>query len=196
MDQYDLDGVDECHRGYLLDREMSDAELSFRERGRLHLQVPPRPRTLRRGEDRPHCHSGPAHHRNLWRADLHLLVPGGRDRRLPDRPRAASAHRDRLARAGIISRKDEQSICSTPRPARSISASARRAQLRGRGVQPAGYHRAVQPGRGRGAGQAHRSRAARQDADLCRQPTVTPTSWWTSSRRRSRKPTARSTMRR
>lgn len=30
IDQYDLIIVDECHRGYLLDREMSDAELSFR----------------------------------------------------------------------------------------------------------------------------------------------------------------------
>ena len=27
--QYDLMVIDECHRGYLLDREMSDAELSF-----------------------------------------------------------------------------------------------------------------------------------------------------------------------
>lgn len=30
VDQYDLMIIDECHRGYLLDREMSDAELSFR----------------------------------------------------------------------------------------------------------------------------------------------------------------------
>jgi type I restriction enzyme R subunit len=30
VDQYDLIVVDECHRGYLLDRELSDAELSFR----------------------------------------------------------------------------------------------------------------------------------------------------------------------
>ncbi len=30
IDQYDLMIVDECHRGYLLDREMSDSELSFR----------------------------------------------------------------------------------------------------------------------------------------------------------------------
>lgn len=29
VDQYDAIVVDECHRGYLLDREMSDAELSF-----------------------------------------------------------------------------------------------------------------------------------------------------------------------
>jgi type I restriction enzyme R subunit len=31
VDQYDLIVVDECHRGYLLDREMSDKELSFRD---------------------------------------------------------------------------------------------------------------------------------------------------------------------
>lgn len=30
VDQYDCIVVDECHRGYLLDRELSDAELSFR----------------------------------------------------------------------------------------------------------------------------------------------------------------------
>lgn len=30
VDQYDLMIVDECHRGYLLDREMSDDEMSFR----------------------------------------------------------------------------------------------------------------------------------------------------------------------
>lgn len=30
IDQYDLIVVDECHRGYLLDRELSDAELCFR----------------------------------------------------------------------------------------------------------------------------------------------------------------------
>lgn len=30
VDQYDLMVIDECHRGYLLDREMSDAELNFR----------------------------------------------------------------------------------------------------------------------------------------------------------------------
>ncbi len=30
VDQYDLMVIDECHRGYLLDREMSDAELAFR----------------------------------------------------------------------------------------------------------------------------------------------------------------------
>lgn len=30
VDQYDLMVIDECHRGYLLDREMSDSELTFR----------------------------------------------------------------------------------------------------------------------------------------------------------------------
>lgn len=31
VDQYDLIVVDECHRGYLLDRELSDTELEFRD---------------------------------------------------------------------------------------------------------------------------------------------------------------------
>ncbi|MFV3132085.1 DEAD/DEAH box helicase family protein, partial [Niveispirillum sp. KHB5.9] len=31
IDQYDLMLVDECHRGYLLDRELSDQELEFRD---------------------------------------------------------------------------------------------------------------------------------------------------------------------
>ena len=31
IDQYDLILIDECHRGYLLDREMSDAEATFRD---------------------------------------------------------------------------------------------------------------------------------------------------------------------
>ena len=31
VDQYDLILIDECHRGYLLDREMSDAEVAFRD---------------------------------------------------------------------------------------------------------------------------------------------------------------------
>ena len=30
VDRYDCIVVDECHRGYLLDRELSDTELSFR----------------------------------------------------------------------------------------------------------------------------------------------------------------------
>lgn len=33
IDQYDCIVVDECHRGYLLDREMGDDELSFRDQG-------------------------------------------------------------------------------------------------------------------------------------------------------------------
>ena len=68
VDQYDCIVVDECHRGYLLDRELSDTELEFRELRRLHLEVPPRAGLLRRGEDRPHRHAGAAHHADLRRA--------------------------------------------------------------------------------------------------------------------------------
>ena len=33
VDQYDLLVVDECHRGYTLDRELGEAELGFRDEG-------------------------------------------------------------------------------------------------------------------------------------------------------------------
>jgi type I restriction enzyme R subunit len=33
VDQYDCVVIDECHRGYLLDREMGDAEIDFRDEG-------------------------------------------------------------------------------------------------------------------------------------------------------------------
>jgi type I restriction enzyme R subunit len=33
VDAYDCIVVDECHRGYLLDREMSEAEVQFRDQG-------------------------------------------------------------------------------------------------------------------------------------------------------------------
>jgi type I restriction enzyme, R subunit len=55
VDQYDLMVVDECHRGYLLDRELSAAELSFR----IHLEISPCARTLRRREDRAHGNASP-----------------------------------------------------------------------------------------------------------------------------------------
>jgi type I restriction enzyme, R subunit len=49
VDTYDCIVVDECHRGYTLDREMSDRARVPR-RVRLHLEVPPRHRAFRRRE--------------------------------------------------------------------------------------------------------------------------------------------------
>ena len=99
VDQYDLIVVDECHRGYLLDREMSDAEFSFRgqedyiskyrrvldyfDAVKIGLTATP----------------APAHDRDFWRPDLQVFVSGRRDRGLPDRPRTADTDHDR-ARPG------------------------------------------------------------------------------------------------
>ena len=41
VDWYDCVIIDECHRGYILDQEMSDAELTVPQRVRLHLKVSP-----------------------------------------------------------------------------------------------------------------------------------------------------------
>jgi type I restriction enzyme R subunit len=81
VDQYDCIVVDECHRGYLLDREMGDAEMRLPRPRRLRLQVPPRARSLRRGEDRPHRHAGAAHDRDLRAAGVPVQLPRGGDRR-------------------------------------------------------------------------------------------------------------------
>ncbi len=108
VDQYDLMVVDECHRGYLLDREMSDAELSFRSQDDYiskYRRVLEYFDAVKIG-----LTATPALHtvRHLRRSDLHLLLPGGRHRRLPDRPRAAGPDRDRARQAGIKFAKDEQ----------------------------------------------------------------------------------------
>ena len=65
VDQYDLMVVDECHRGYLLDREMSDAELSFRKPGRLHIQIPPCAGVLRCRKNRPNGNASSSHGKHL-----------------------------------------------------------------------------------------------------------------------------------
>ena len=78
VDQYDCIVVDECHRGYLLDRELSDAELSLPRRGGLHLEVSPGPRAFRRGQGRADRHAGAAHRADLRRPGLHLQLPRGR----------------------------------------------------------------------------------------------------------------------
>jgi type I restriction enzyme R subunit len=76
--------------------EMSDGEL------RLPRRVATTSRSyrkaiesLRRGEDRAHRDTGPPHASDLRGPRLHVLVPRGRDRRLPRGSHAAHAHRHR-----------------------------------------------------------------------------------------------------
>ena len=115
IDQYDLMVVDECHRGYLLDREMSDAELGFRSQDDY---VSKYRRVLEHFDAvKIGLTATPALHTvaDLRRPDLHLLLPRGGDRWLPDRPRAArSRSRPRWPRRASPSRRASRWSCSTP----------------------------------------------------------------------------------
>ena len=95
VDQYDLMLVDECHRGYTLDREMSDAELGFRSEADYVSKYRRVIEHFRRRPHRPDCDARPAHDRDLRPPHLHLRPAGGGDRRLVGGSGAADPHRDR-----------------------------------------------------------------------------------------------------
>ena len=162
--------IDECHRGYLLDREMSDAELSFRGQDDYiskYRRVLEYFDAVKIGlTATPALHTTDIFGEPIFTYSYREAVIDGYliDHEPPVRIETA------LARAGIELRGGRAARAPRhPTPARSIHRPcARRTQLRGRAVQPAGHHRAVQPRRRRGAGQAHRPGAAGQDADLRR----------------------------
>jgi type I restriction enzyme, R subunit len=84
VDQYDLIVVDECHRGYLLDREMSDAEMSFRNEADY---VSKYRRVLEHFDAvKIGLTATPALHtvQIFWRPHLYLYIPRGGDRRIFD----------------------------------------------------------------------------------------------------------------
>ena len=89
VDQYDLMVVDECHRGYLLDREMSDAELSFRSQDDYiskYRRVLEYFDAVKIG-----LTATPALHTVsiFGKPDFQIFLPRSRDRRLSHRSRAA-----------------------------------------------------------------------------------------------------------
>jgi type I restriction enzyme, R subunit len=67
--------VDECHRGYLLDREMSDQELEFRSQDDKYRRVLEHFDAVKIGLTA----TSPPYGANLRRSDFHLLLPRGRD---------------------------------------------------------------------------------------------------------------------
>lgn len=91
VDQYDLMVVDECHRGYLLDREMSDAELSFRSQDDYiskYRRVLEHFDAVKVGlTATPALHTVSIFGEPVFK----YSYPRSRHRRLPDRPRAACA---------------------------------------------------------------------------------------------------------
>ena len=197
VDQYDLMVIDECHRGYLLDREMSDAELSFRGQDDYiskYRRVLEYFDAVKIGlTATPALHTTDIFGDPIFTYSYREAVIDGYliDHEPPIRIETA------LARAGIKFEKDEQlELLNTTHRRDRPRPCARRNPFRGRAVQPAGHHRGVQPGRRRGTGQAHRPGAARQDADLRRHRRPCRHRGQARSRRHSPTPTARSTTRR
>jgi type I restriction enzyme R subunit len=82
VDRYDCIVVDECHRGYLLDRELSDTEMQFRG---FEDYVSKYRRVIEHFDAvKVGLTATPAlHTTEIRRADLHLFISGGGDRRLP-----------------------------------------------------------------------------------------------------------------
>ena len=78
VDQYDCIIVDECHRGYLLDRQLSDTELTFRgfddyvSKYRRVLEYFDAFKVGSDGDARA------AYGGDLWDTDLYLQLPRGR----------------------------------------------------------------------------------------------------------------------
>ena len=197
IDQYDLMVVDECHRGYLLDQELSDTELTFRGQDdyiskyrrvleyfdavKVGLTATPALHTTEIFGDPIYTYS----YREAV-IDGYLI-----DHEPPIRIETA------LVEAGIKFHKDEElQVLNTAHRRDRPHACARRNPVRGRALQPAGDHRGVQPGRCRGACEAHRSCPSRQDPDLRCYRRPRRHRGEARSRRPSLRPMARSTMRR
>ena len=157
VDQYDLMVVDECHRGYLLDREMSDAELSFRGQEDYiskYRRVLEYFDAVKIGlTATPALHTTDIFGDPIFTYSYREAVIDGYliDHEPPMRIETALArarHRVREGRAARPSEHADRRDRSGPR--------ARRNPLRGRSVQQAGRHRRVQPRRRRGTGEPHR----------------------------------------
>jgi len=167
VDQYDLMLVDECHRGYTLDREMSDAELGFRSEADYVSKYRRVDRALRRGPRRSDGDAGAAHDRDLRPPDLHLRPARGGDRWLAGGPGTADPDRDGAVprRHPLPGRRGAAAAGSAHRHARP-NHGAGRSRLRGRELQSPGRHQRVHEGHLRAACLAHRPLRAWQDADL------------------------------
>ena len=164
IDQYDLMVVDECHRGYLLDREMSDQELEFRSQEdyvskyrrvlehfdavKIGLTATPALHTVQIFGDPIFTYSYREAVIDGWLIDHEPPI----------------RIETELTRAGITfhSGRASRTLQHRNRPDRPCSCP-RRDHLRSGRFQQARHHQGIQPRRGRGIGQAHRSELAGQD---------------------------------
>ena len=111
--------VDECHRGYLLDREMSDAELSFRSQEDYISKYRRVLEYFDAVKDRPHGDAGAAH-RQISSASRSSPTPIAKPSStaiLIDHEPPRSDHDGAVARPASTSRRAKRSSCSIRGPA-------------------------------------------------------------------------------
>ena len=190
VDQYDLILIDECHRGYLLDREMSDAEVAFRDQDDYiskYRRVLEYFDAVKIGlTATPALHTAQIFGEPVFRYSYREAVIDGWliDHDPPHLIQTAlGARRDHLRGRARRSRR------STPTTGEIDTATARRpARLLGRALQPEGAGAGVQPRRRRGAGAADRHHPARRAARRWSSPP--PTAMPTRSCTTCARPTA------
>jgi type I restriction enzyme R subunit len=177
VDQYDLMIVDECHRGYLLDREMSDSELRFRDQDdyisqyrrvldwfdatKIGLTATPALHTI-------DIFGRPDFTYSYWEAVIDGFLV---DQEPPIRIMTA------LAKAGIHFQKGETvELVDTRTGQIDLATLPDAIDFEVEQVQQGSGDAGLQSSRGAGADQAYRPVAARQDAGLrhvgrpCRYP--------------------------
>ena len=169
VDQYDCIVVDECHRGYVLDREMSDAELTFRSEAEYvskYRRVMEYFDAVRIGlTATPALHTVEIFGRPVYAYSYRQAVLDGYlvDHLPPTRITT------RLAEDGIHWEAGEEVYVFDPKTGQlDLTTAPRRDRRRGRRVQPARGHGELQPRRHRRRRPRDRPIAAGQDPRLLR----------------------------
>ena len=170
VDQYDCIVVDECHRGYLLDRELSDTELSsasYDDYISKYRRVLDYFDAVKIGlTATPALHTTQIFGAPIFTYSYREAVIDGY---LVDHEPPVQINTE-LSTSGIVWKVGEEVTVyhAAPQPARPLHHPGRD-QARRRGFQPQGHHRIFQPRRVRVSGAGTRSRVTPEDADLLRQ---------------------------
>jgi type I restriction enzyme R subunit len=169
VDQYDCIVVDECHRGYLLDRELSDTELGFRS---FDDYISKYRRVLDYFDAvKIGLTATPAlHTTQIFGAPIYTY--GYReaviDGYLVDHEPPIQINTE-LSTNGIVWSAGERSRSTTRAATRSTSSPHPTRSSSSRGLQPQGHHRALQSRGLRVPGAGTRPGVTTEDADLLRQ---------------------------
>ena len=170
VDRYDCIVVDECHRGYLLDRELSDTELGFRS---FDDYISKYRRVLEYFDAvkigltaTPALHTTEIFGPPIYTYSYREAVIDGY---LIDHEPPVQIQTE-LSTDGIVWKVgDEVAVYDATRNQIDLFTRPGRDQDRGRGLQPKGHHRVVQSRRVRVPGPGARSGGPREDPHLLRQ---------------------------